>query len=148
MRLTQPRRLLALVIIPASLALAACGGEAEEQPDTQVVVPTVTASPPPAEGEQFETVEGYMLYADNERVELLTQEGVRTYFVPPEHFQEIGVDHLASHAGLTDLAFGVAYERRDGKRWIRGAQEISPTFPYDFEAAEQAAEKREKRLNG
>ena len=89
MRLTQPRRLLALVIIPASLALAACGGEAEEQPDTQVVVPTVTASPPPAEGEQFETVEGYMLYADNERVELLTQEGVRTYFVAPEHFRTL-----------------------------------------------------------
>jgi hypothetical protein len=136
------------MIVPACLALAACGGEAEEEPETQVVVPTVTASAQPADGEQLEVVEGYMLYADNERVEVLTQEGVRTYFVAPEHFQEIGVEHLASHAGLVDLAFSVAYEHRDGKRWIRGAQEISPTFPYDYEAVEKAAEKREKRLNG
>jgi len=130
LRLNEPRRRLALLMIPACLALPACGGGSEAPPDTKVVVPTETATPEAAATSQFETVEGYMLSADIERVVLLTQEGIRTYFVQPGRGEQIGIDHLASHAGLTDIAFLVEFERLNRKRWIRNAREIAPPFPY------------------
>ena len=73
---------------------------------------------------------GYMVSADNEKVILLTQEGRVKFRIAPENFQEVGVEHLASHAGLVDIGFAVTYEERNGRRYIRGAQEIPPPFPY------------------
>jgi len=126
--LRDPRRPLALLLL--SLAFAACGGGNAEEPDTQVVIPEQTPAPT-ATATEFEIVDGFLTYADNERVRLLESDGrEHTYWVPPEYFQEIGIPHLASHVGLTDLGFRVAFESKRGRKWIRGSEEIPPPFAF------------------
>jgi hypothetical protein len=131
--LPDPRRLLVLLLIPACIGLAACGGGEESPPDTQVIVPTETPSPDPAssQGDSLPTMPGYLISADNEKVMLLTETGEEQRFdIASEDFQNVGVPHLASHAGLTELGFLVTYEERDGRLYIKAAQEIDPPFPF------------------
>ena len=132
----NPRRLLALVMIPACLALSACGGE-EETPSTQVVVPEETAAPvaaleltkPPA-GEVAE-VAGYVTMADERQVRMIIEDGTEQVFlVAPNMAEQVGVSHIASNAGLRALGFLVTYEFRDDRYYILGSQEIGPPFPY------------------
>lgn len=40
--------------------------------------------------------------------------------------QTIGIEHLASHAGVTDIGFRVYYEQKGKRRFIIGAEEIPP----------------------
>jgi hypothetical protein len=124
-------------MIGACLAFAACGGEDEaEQPDTQVAVPTQEATPVPtgaAEG-QYPSMPGYLLSVDNERARLLTEDGrTRSFWIAPEEFEQIGVPHLASHAGFTELGFLLTYEKRGKRNYLLSAQEIAPPFPFPSE---------------
>ena len=130
MPLSDPRRRLALLLVPACIGIAACGG-GNSPPDTQVVIPTET---PVAEG--LATMPGYLVSADNEKVVLLTQTGGRQRFwIAPEDFDAVGVPHLASHAGFTELGFLVTYEQRGKRLYIKGAQEIAPPFPLPSEGS-------------
>ena len=108
----NPRRLLALVMIPACLALSACGGE-EETPSTQVVVPEETAAPvaaleltkPPA-GEVAE-VAGYVTMADERQVRMIIEDGTEQVFLVAPNMASIGIAIAPTHgsdaATLGDL---------------------------------------------
>lgn len=130
----DPRRQLALLLVPAVLGVAACGGDAEAEPDTQVAVPTQTAAPEASATlapDEFPKVAGYLVYVDNERIRLLTEDGrERSFFIAPEEFEQVGVPHLASHAGLTELGFLVTYEQRGKRNYLLGAHEIAPPFAF------------------
>lgn len=136
MPLRNPRRQLALLLIPACLGLAACGGDDEAEPDTQVAVPTQEATPVVTAEGQHPTIAGYLVSVDNERARLLTEDGrERSFFIAPEEYEQIGVDHLASHAGFTELGFLLTYEKRGKRNYLLGAQEIAPPFAFPSEGS-------------
>ena len=107
----------------AVLALAGCGGDSESASDPEVVVPQQTAVP----YEGYESTVGFLESADIERVVLRSPEGEKIVFrVRQENLATIGIEHLASHAGYTDLGFKVYYEQQGKRRYIVGAEEIPP----------------------
>jgi hypothetical protein len=125
---------MALVMIPACLAFAACGGE--EEPDTQVVVPEATTPAPeaatltqPAAGETAQ-IAGYLTLASNQQVRLLTENGQeQSFLVDPDNAEMLGIEHMASHANA-GIGFLLTYEYRDDRYYVLGASEIAPPFPY------------------
>ncbi len=112
-------RLLAAAL--AAIALAACG---ESDDGSSAATPT----PTPAAAESIPTVDGYLIAADQESVTLRTQQGEEKFMVAPVDLEAVGIGHLASHAGLTDIGFRVYYEEQGGKRYIKGSEEIAPPF--------------------
>lgn len=121
----MPSRLptsLALLLAVIALSLAACGGR--ESSDTSAGSDAATT-----EGSlSVPTVDGYLISADDESVVLRTEEGEQTFVVDPADLESVGIPHLASHAGLTDLGFRVYYEEQDGKKLIKASEEIPPPF--------------------
>ena len=108
------------------LALAGCGGDEQSSSDPQVIVPQATAVP----YEGYENTVGFLESADLRRVVLRSPSGERIVFrVREENLQTIGLDHLASHAGYTDLGFKVYYEQERRRRYIIGAEEV-PLVPH------------------
>ena len=132
-----PRRRLALLLVPACLALCACGG-GDEQPDTPVVVPAEETAPPeaatgaltqPPPGESAQ-VAGYLTLASEQQVRLLTEDGQeQSFLVDPANAEALGVGHMASHAGA-GVGFLLTYEYRDDRYYLIDASEIAPPFPY------------------
>ena len=115
-------RLLAAGLI--AFALAACGGdEASSGSDPEVIVPEETAVP----YEGYESVDGFLETAHLGGVVLVRPNGQRIVFrVRQRDLQTIGIEHLASHAGVTDIGFRVYYEQKGKRRFIIGAEEIPP----------------------
>lgn len=109
-------------LLAAGVLLTGCSSSSEEQalPD----VNTSQAQNPLADAE---SVVGYMTSADSEQVVLTMPDGSeREFAVRPEDARRIGIGHLASHEGFTDIGFQVFYETEDGTDYILGAQEVAP----------------------
>jgi hypothetical protein len=114
-------RLLAPALVV--VALAGCGGDDQSSSDPEVIVPEETAVP----YEGYESVVGYLESADLQRVVLRTAEGKRvTFRVRQQNLPTIGLEHLQSHAGVTDIGFQVYYEQQGKRRFIIGAEEVPP----------------------
>jgi hypothetical protein len=122
MTITRAARLLAVGL--AALAFGACGGgEASSQDDPEVIVPEETAVP----YEGYESVDGLLETAHMGGVVLVRPNGERIVFrVREQNLPTIGLEHLASHAGVTDIGFRVYYEQKGKRRFIIGAEEIPP----------------------
>ena len=120
------RRLPHLVALLAVAALfAACGSDDNESDSAATATPEATAA---ATEQAIQQQDGFLIAADEQKVTLRTQEGEEIFEILPEDLEAVGVPHLASHAGLTDIGFRVYYEDRDGKKYIKGSEEIAPPF--------------------
>lgn len=115
-------RLLAAGLV--ALVLAGCGGDgASSEADPEVIVPEQTAVP----YEGYESVDGFLETAHLGAVVLVRPDGERIVFrVREENLPTIGIEHLASHAGVTDIGFRVYFEQKGKRRFIIGAEEIAP----------------------
>jgi hypothetical protein len=119
--ITLAGRLLALGLVV--LAVGACGGGDEPASDPEVIVPEETAVP----YEGYESVDGFLESAHRGGVVLVRPNGERIVFrVREQNLPTIGLEHLASHAGVTDIGFRVYYEQKGERRFIIGAEEIPP----------------------
>ena len=116
-------RLAAMLAVTA--LFAACGddeGSSGETTTSETPAATATAE------QTIQQQDGFLLGADEQKVVLRTQEGEQVFQILPEDLEAVGVPHLASHAGLTDIGFRVYYEERDGTKYIKGSEEIAPPF--------------------
>ena len=121
------RRLPHLVALLAVAALfASCGSDDKEPESAATATPEATATA--AAEDAIQQQDGFLIAADEQKVTLRTQEGEQIFEVLPEDLEAVGVPHLASHAGLTDIGFRIYYEDRDGKKYIKGSEEIPPPF--------------------
>jgi hypothetical protein len=112
-----------LVAVLAALVFAACGGGESSNEDPEVIVPEETAVP----YEGYERVDGFLETAHMGGVVLVRPDGERIIFrVREQNLPTIGLQHLASHAGTTDIGFRVYYEQKGKRRFIIGAEEIPP----------------------
>lgn len=115
--LTRIRTALGAGIFAAGLVLTGCAGE--ELPDVDTGQEQTTPD--------ADSVVGYMTSADQQEVVLTMPDGSeRTFEVRPEDVNRVGIGHLASHVGFTDIGFEVFYETEDGTDYILGAQEVAP----------------------
>jgi hypothetical protein len=107
-------------VIVVSGLLAGCGSDDKSESLPDVVTTTVA----PAGGQN---VVGLLKSANNTEVVLSMPGGVtRTFKIKPEDRDSLGVPHLASHAGLTDIGFKVTYVSEGGQDYIKSASETSP----------------------
>jgi hypothetical protein len=109
----------------AALLFVGCGGDdaADEPPTTQGERPVPAYDPAP----DLPSLDGYLLSATESRVVLQRPHGGRvTFRVKPADVERLGLRHLASHAGLTDVGFRVYYTREGDRRFIKYAKEIPP----------------------
>lgn len=122
MTITHAARLLAVGLLV--LAFGACGGgDNAGESDPEVIVPEETAVP----YEGYESVDGFLESAHLGGVVLVLPNGHRQVFrVRQENLPTIGIEHLASHAGVTDIGFRVYYEQKGKRKFIIGAEEIPP----------------------
>jgi hypothetical protein len=117
------RSLRLIPVLALSAALFACSDPAT----TDNALPDIAVEQSTTAAPKGDTIVGLLKSADNQQVVLNMPDGsTRTFLVRPQDAPRLGIDHLASHAGLTDIGFEVAYETVDGKDYILGAQETAP----------------------
>ena len=115
-------RLIPVLALSAAL-LTACSDPAT----TDNALPDIAVNQSTGTAPRGDTVIGLLTSADDKQVTLAMPDGsTRVFLVRPEDAPRLGISHLASHAGLTDIGFEVAYETVDGKEYILGAQETAP----------------------
>jgi hypothetical protein len=116
--------LLALALA-APLLLGAC----DAVPSDDDALPDINTSQAPDEND-FTTkpsVVGFMVSTTEEEVVLRMPDGQnRTFKVRPEDAPSLGLGHLASHAGFTDVGFRLHYDTVDGVDYVAGAYEVAP----------------------
>jgi hypothetical protein len=111
-------RHLPVAVLTVAL-LTGCGND----PDTAVSLPT--AGQP--SNQQTASVVGLLTSADADKVVIGLPDGSgRTFTVRPEDAPRLGIRHLASHAGLTDIGFRITYVTVDGKDYVIAAEETAP----------------------
>jgi hypothetical protein len=128
MNRTSPRALTLALAVTAPLLLGACSSSSNDQDDA---LPDINTSQAPADAaDDFTTkpsVVGLMVSASEEEVVLKMPDGQnRTFQVRPEDAPSLGLGHLASHAGFTDVGFRLHYDTVDGVDYIAGAYETAP----------------------
>lgn len=118
--LTRIRPAFGAALLAAGLVLTGCSsGDDEALPDVDTGQEQAVLD--------GESVVGYMTSADREQVVLTMPDGSRrTFDVRPEDVDRVGIGHLASHVGFTDIGFQVFYETEDGTDYILGAREVAP----------------------
>ena len=115
-------KLTPLLVVIAALALAACGEDTGSDDSAATATPTAEAA------QSVASVDGFLLSATETEVVVRTQAGDQTFTVAPADVEAVGIPHLASHAGLTDIGFRVYYVEEGGVRYIKGSEEIAPPF--------------------
>jgi hypothetical protein len=122
-RINVPRGLAALLF---TALLTGCG---DDTTTSSTSSPT-TAAPPPAatvSTPATSSIVGLLLSADEKQVVINLPDGnARPFLVRPEDAPRLGIRHLASHAGLTDIGFEITYVTVDGKDYVVAAQETAP----------------------
>lgn len=124
-----PRPPVACLAATLVLATAACGAEDAPERDVGLGGPTpTTLTPSQPAAPDLPSVDGFLLSATETEVVVRSQDGERTFPVKPEDRPKLGLEHLGSHAGLTDVGFRVYYRDEGGRRFIKYATEIPPPF--------------------
>jgi len=121
---TIPRLLGAAAIAACALMLAACGGDDDAQDALPGVTPTTIT--PQGPDPNLASVDGYLISATETAVVLHTADGQQTFAVAEEDLAQLGIGHLASHAGIQTLGFRVFYPQKGDQRFVKAAQEIAP----------------------
>lgn len=114
----RPSRSAVAAALSVLLLLTACGGS-EELPDVEI----------PQAQQEFdgESVVGFMADANAEEVTLQLPDGsFRSFAVRSEDRERVGIEHLASHVGFTDIGFEVFYEDEGDTDYVVAAQEVAP----------------------
>ena len=110
-------RRLSVAVLTAAL-LTGCGNDA--------VTLTPTAETP-ASQQTTASVVGLLTSADTSQIVIGLPDGSgRTFLVRPQDAPRLGIRHLASHAGLTDIGFRITYVTVDGKDYVIAAEETAP----------------------
>jgi hypothetical protein len=130
-RISVPRGLPAVLLLAA--LLTGCSDDTTTTstniPSTSTVPSTGTApsAAPVASTAANSNIVGLLLSADENQVAINLPDGTaRTFLVRPEDAPRLGIRHLASHAGLTDIGFKITYVTVDGKDYVIAAQETAP----------------------
>ena len=71
-------------------------------------------------------MDGYLISVSETELVLRTAEGEQRYASAEEDLPALGIEHLASHAGINTLGFRVYYEHRGDRRLAKQALEIPP----------------------
>ena len=107
---------VAAAALSASL-LAGCSSD-EELPDVNTQGTQQPSGP---------SVIGFMESVTANQVVLTMPDGTnRRFAVRPEDSSKLGLSHLASHRGFTDVGFEVFYETEGGVDYIVGSRETAP----------------------
>jgi len=121
--MTIPHAARLLLVGLVALAFVACGGDSSSEADPEVIVPEETAAPT----QDYKTADGFLMSADQRGVVLQLPNGSRMVFDVREiDAATLGLEHLQSHAGYTDIGFRVYYEEKRERRFIVYAEEIPP----------------------
>lgn len=121
--LTAFTRRLPVAVLTAAL-LTGCGNDADTNTNTAVSAPTAGQ---PASQQTTASIVGLLTAADNSKVVIGLPDGsARTFGVRPEDAPRLGIRHLASHVGLTDIGFRITYVTVDGKDYVIAAEETAP----------------------
>jgi O-acetyl-ADP-ribose deacetylase (regulator of RNase III) len=123
-RISVPRGVPAVLLLAALLT-----GCSDDTPATST--PTTGTAPsaaaPAATTAATSSIVGLLVSADDKQVVINLPDGnARTFGVRPEDAPRLGIRHLASHAGLTDIGFEITYVTVDGKDYVVAAQETAP----------------------
>jgi hypothetical protein len=114
-----PIRGVTAVVFAATL-LTGCGDDPDGDAGQPAPVVEQTAS-------QTASVVGLLVSADTNQVVITLADGsARSFGVRPEDAPRLGIRHLASHAGLTDIGFRITYVTVDGMDYVVGAEETAP----------------------
>jgi hypothetical protein len=125
-RINVPRGLAALLF---AALLTGCGDDttttSTSSPATATALPASAAATVSTPANS--SIVGLLVSADQEQVVINLPDGnARTFLVRPEDAPRLGIRHLASHAGLTDIGFEITYVTVDGKDYVVAAQETAP----------------------
>jgi hypothetical protein len=123
-RISVPRGVPAVLLL--AVLLTGCGDDT-----TATSTPTPGTAPstaaPAATAAAYSNIVGLLVSADEKQVVINLPDGnARTFLVRPEDAPRLGIRHLASHAGLTDIGFEITYVTVDGKDYVVAAQETAP----------------------
>ena len=116
------RHRLAALALAAPLLLGACSSGDEDQalPDVD------TSQEQPDDLSNTPSVVGYMVSTTQEELLLRMPDGTdRTFQIRAEDAPQLGIDHLSSHAGLTDIGFQVFYETEGDTDYVVAAYETA-----------------------
>ncbi len=113
------------IVIACTLIMAACGNDDEADNGLPGSAPT-TLTPEQTQEPNLPSIDGYLISATTENVVLRTGDGDQTFTVDEQDAPAIGIEHLASHAGINTLGFRVFYERQGDRRFVKQAVEIPP----------------------
>jgi hypothetical protein len=116
----------ALLAVSCVLALAACGDNDDEAQDPLPGAPPTTLTPGEAQTPNLPFVDGYLVSVSETELVLTTADGEQTYAIAEQDAPALGIEHLASHAGINTLGFRVYYEQRGDERFAKQALEIPP----------------------
>ena len=124
MRICVPRGVPAVLLLAALLTGCSDDTTATSTPTTGTAP---SAAAPAATAAATSSIVGLLVSADDKQVVINLPDGnARTFGVRPEDAPRLGIRHLASHAGLTDIGFEITYVTVDGKDYVVAAQETAP----------------------
>jgi hypothetical protein len=116
---------LAAAVLAAAL-LSGCGSDGSDDAAAPAQA-TGPAAGPATSQPATAVVVGLLESADNNQVVITLPDGTsRTFLVRAEDAPRLGIRHLASHAGLTDIGFRITYVTVDGKEYVVAAEETDP----------------------
>ena len=121
---TIHRPLTWAAVAACTFVVAACGGNDDDGNSSGPVVTTLT--PEQTQAPSLPSVDGYLISASTEEVVLRTGDGKQTFTIAEQDLPALGIEHLASHAGINTLGFRVYYEQQGDRRFVKRADEIPP----------------------
>jgi len=115
-------------VVVAIVGVMLVGGCADDTSTGDTARRDTAASPSqPGPAASGSTIVGLLKSADDKQVVIILPNGsTRIFLVRPQDLPQLGIEHLASHAGLTDIGFRITYVIIDAKDYILRARETAP----------------------
>ncbi|GAA3016789.1 hypothetical protein [Streptosporangium longisporum] len=115
-------RLLSVALLGAALA-AGCSSEPAPSAAPTSAAPAAPATEPTDQAPTADVV-GLLKSVDEKHLVLTMPDGKdRTFLIRAEEAPRLGIRHLASHAGLTDIGFRITYITVGGNEYVVAAEE-------------------------